>query len=143
LLFGGGLAMAGAIGSSGLADWIAQALSVTSSLPLIAMMALSAAAVIYLTEVTSNTATAAAFLPLLGALAVSQGLSPLLLTVPAAIVASCAFMMPVATPPNAIVFSSGHLQVSDMIRAGFPLSIASIIVVTLMTYALIGLVFTL
>jgi len=143
LLFGGGLAMAGAIGSSGLADWIAQALSVTSTLPLIAMMALSAAAVIYLTEVTSNTATAAAFLPLLGALAVSQGLSPLLLTVPAAIVASCAFMMPVATPPNAIVFSSGHLQVSDMIRAGFPLSIASIIVVTLMTYALIGLVFTL
>ena len=143
LLFGGGLAMAGVIGSSGLADWVAQSLSAFGTLPLLAMMALSAAAIIYLTEVTSNTATAAAFLPLLGALAVAQGLSPLLLTVPAAIVASCAFMMPVATPPNAIVFSSGHLQVADMIRAGFPLSLASIVVVTLMTYGLIGLVFTL
>ncbi|KXS50910.1 MAG: solute carrier family 13 (sodium-dependent dicarboxylate transporter), member 2/3/5 [Marinobacter sp. T13-3] len=143
LLFGGGLAMAGVIGSSGLADWIAQALSAVGSLPLLAVMALATAAVIYLTEVTSNTATAAAFLPLLGALAVSQGLSPLLLTVPAAIVASCAFMMPVATPPNAIVFSSGHLRVSDMIRAGFPLSLAGIVVVTLVSYALVGVVFTL
>lgn len=143
LLFGGGLAMAGAINSSGLADWIAQALSAAGSLPLVLMIALSVTAVLYLTEVTSNTATAAAFLPLLGALAVSQGVSPLLLTVPAAIVASCAFMMPVATPPNAIVFSSGHLQISDMIRAGFPLGIVSIIVVTLMSYGLVGLVFTL
>ncbi|NWO05507.1 MAG: DASS family sodium-coupled anion symporter [Alteromonadaceae bacterium] len=143
LLFGGGLSMAGVIGSSGLADWIAGNLSFIGTLPLLVMMALAAAAVIYLTEVTSNTATAAAFLPLLGALAVSQGISPLLLTVPAAIVASCAFMMPVATPPNAIVFSSGHLQVSDMIRAGFPLSLASIVIVSLLTYGLIGLVFSL
>jgi len=142
LLFGGGLSMAGVIGSSGLADWIAGNLSFIGTLPLLVMMALAAAAVIYLTEVTSNTATAAAFLPLLGALAVSQGVSPLLLTVPAAIVASCAFMMPVATPPNAIVFSSGHLQVSDMIRAGFPLSLASIVIVSLLTYGLIGLVFS-
>jgi len=142
LLFGGGLSMAGVIGSSGLAEWIAGNLSFIGTLPLLMMMALAAAAVIYLTEVTSNTATAAAFLPLLGALAVSQGISPLLLTVPAAIVASCAFMMPVATPPNAIVFSSGHLQVSDMIRAGFPLSLASIVVVTVLTYGLIGLVFS-
>ena len=143
LLFGGGLSMAGVIGSSGLAEWIAGNLSFIGTLPLLVMMALAAAAVIYLTEVTSNTATAAAFLPLLGALAVSQGISPLLLTVPAAIVASCAFMMPVATPPNAIVFSSGHLQVSDMIRAGFPLSLASIVIVSLLTYGLIGLVFSL
>ena len=98
--------------------------------------------IIFLTEVTSNTATAAAFLPLLGALAMSQDVSPLLLTVPAAIAASCAFMMPVATPPNAIVFSSGHMKISDMIRAGFALNIMGIVVVTLITYALLGTVFS-
>ena len=88
-------------------------------------------------------ATAAAFLPLLGALAMAQDVSPLLLTVPAAIAASCAFMMPVATPPNAIVFSSGHMQISDMIKAGFVLNLMGIVVVTLITYGLLGLVFTL
>jgi sodium-dependent dicarboxylate transporter 2/3/5 len=98
--------------------------------------------IIFLTEVTSNTATAAAFLPLLGALALSQGVSPLLLTVPAAIAASCAFMMPVATPPNAIVFSSGHMQISDMIRAGFALNLMGIVVVTLISYVLLGVVFS-
>ncbi|MGC8119248.1 SLC13 family permease [Marinobacter sp. VGCF2001] len=143
LLFGGGLAMAGVISSSGLAEWIAGSLGVAGALPALAMMFIVAAVIIFLTEVTSNTATAAAFLPLLGALAMAQGVSPLLLTVPAAIAASCAFMMPVATPPNAIVFSSGHMQISDMIRAGFALNLMGIAVVTLITYGLIGLAFTL
>lgn len=143
LLFGGGLAMAGVISSSGLAEWIAESLSVAGHLPAIVMIVLVAGVIIFLTEVTSNTATAAAFLPLLGALAISQELSPLLLTVPAAIAASCAFMMPVATPPNAIVFSSGHMKIQDMIRAGFALNIMGIIVVTIASYLLLGLVFTL
>lgn len=143
LLFGGGLAMAGVISSSGLAEWIAQNLSVAGALPTIVMIALVAAIIIFLTEVTSNTATAAAFLPLLGALALSQGLSPLLLAVPAAIAASCAFMMPVATPPNAIVFSGGHMEISDMIRAGFVLNLLGVVVVTLLSYLLLGIVFTL
>lgn len=143
LLFGGGLAMAGVISSSGLAEWIAESLSVAGVLPVLLMIAIVATVIIFLTEVTSNTATAAAFLPLLGALAMSQEVSPLLLTVPAAIAASCAFMMPVATPPNAIVFSSGHMKISDMISAGFVLNILGIIVVTLVTYLLLGLVFTL
>ncbi|WP_043517098.1 anion permease, partial [Halomonas sp. BC04] len=82
-------------------------------------------------------ATAAAFLPLLGALAMSQGVSPLLITVPAAIAASCAFMMPVATPPNAIVFATGHMKIQSMIRAGFMLNLMSTVVVTLMAYYLI------
>ena len=69
-------------------------------------------------------------------------MSPLLLTVPAAIAASCAFMMPVATPPNAIVFSSGHMQISDMIRAGFALNLMGIVVVTALSYLLLGVVFT-
>ncbi|MDX5336932.1 MAG: anion permease, partial [Marinobacter sp.] len=143
LLFGGGLAMAGVISSSGLAEWIAQSLGVAGALPTLVMIVLVATVIIFLTEVTSNTATAAAFLPLLGALAMSQGVSPLLLTVPAAIAASCAFMMPVATPPNAIVFSSGHMRIADMIRAGFALNIIGIIVVTLLSYLLLGIVFTL
>lgn len=142
LLFGGGLAMAGVISSSGLAEWIAQSLSVAGQLPTLAIVVLVVGVIIFLTEVTSNTATAAAFLPLLGALAVSQDMSVLLLTVPAAIAASCAFMMPVATPPNAIVFSSGHMQISDMISAGFALNILAIMVVTLLSYGLLGFVFT-
>ncbi|MGM0767298.1 MAG: SLC13 family permease [Pseudomonadota bacterium] len=143
LLFGGGLAMAGVISSSGLAEWIAESLSVAGNLPAVVMIILVAVVIIFLTEVTSNTATAAAFLPLLGALAMSQELSPLLLTVPAAIAASCAFMMPVATPPNAIVFSSGHMKIQDMIRAGFALNLMGIIVVTVATYFLLGVIFTL
>ena len=143
LLFGGGLAMAGVISSSGLAEWIAESLSVAGHLPVLVMVALVVGVIIFLTEVTSNTATAAAFLPLLGALAMSQELSVLLLTVPAAIAASCAFMMPVATPPNAIVFSSGHMKIHDMIRAGFALNILGIVVVTALSYLLLGVVFTL
>jgi solute carrier family 13 (sodium-dependent dicarboxylate transporter), member 2/3/5 len=137
LLFGGGLALAGAITSSGLADWIAQQLAIFGMFPLLALIAVVVLVIIFLTEITSNTATAAAFLPLLGALALSQDISPLLITVPAAIAASCAFMMPVATPPNAIVFGTGHMKIQSMIRAGFALNLMSTIVVTLMAYFLI------
>ncbi len=139
LLFGGGLALAGAITRSGLADWIAEQLSVFSILPLLGLIAVVVLVVIFLTEVTSNTATAAAFLPLLGALAVSLDLSPLLITVPAAIAASCAFMMPVATPPNAIVFAGGHIKIQAMIKTGFALNLLSTAVVTLLAYGLIQL----
>lgn len=142
LLFGGGLAMAGVISSSGLASWIAASMGVASALPLVVMIMLVVTVIIFLTEVTSNTATTAAFLPLLGALALSQEISPLLLTIPAAIAASCAFMMPVATPPNAIVFSSGHMKIGDMIGAGFALNIIGIVVVTLLCYLLMDFVFT-
>ena len=138
LLFGGGLAMASVITSSQLAEWIATSLGVLSMLPALLMLALVVSVIIFLTEVTSNTATAAAFLPLLGALAVAQGISPIVFAVPAAIAASCAFMMPVATPPNAIVFGSGHLQISEMIRAGFVLNMIGILVVTLAGYSLVG-----
>ncbi len=141
LLFGGGLSMAGAISSSGLAEWIAESLSVLGAVPILLMVALVATVIIFLTEVTSNTATTAAFLPLMGALAVSQGMTPELLAVPAAIAASCAFMMPVATPPNAIVFASGHMKIGDMIRAGFVLNLLAILVVTLLGYFLMGWVF--
>lgn len=139
LLFGGGLALAGTITRTGLAEWIANQLGIFGTLPLLAMIGIVVLVIIFLTEVTSNTATAAAFLPLLGALALSLDISPLLITVPAAIAASCAFMMPVATPPNAIVFGTGHMKIQSMIRAGFALNLISSVLVTLMAYGLIQL----
>jgi sodium-dependent dicarboxylate transporter 2/3/5 len=138
LLFGGGLALAAAIGSSGLAQWIAESLGGLGTLHLILMIALVVTVITFLTEITSNTATAAAFLPLLGALAVAQGLPPEMLAIPAAIAASCAFMMPVATPPNAIVFGTGKMRIQSMIKAGFALNIFGIILVTGLCYLLIG-----
>jgi len=137
LLFGGGLALAGTITRTGLAEWIAAQLGVFGTFPLLLMIGIVVLVIIFLTEVTSNTATAAAFLPLLGALALSLDISPLLITVPAAIAASCAFMMPVATPPNAIVFGTGHMKIQSMIRAGFTLNLISTVLVTLMAYFLI------
>ncbi len=138
LLFGGGLSLAGVIGASGLAEWIAGRLGVFDALPLLAMIALVVAVIIFLTEITSNTATAAAFLPLLGALAVAQGLSPEMLAIPAAVAASCAFMMPVATPPNAIVFGTGKLPIQEMIKAGFALNLFGVVLVSLLCYLLVG-----
>lgn len=140
LLFGGGLAMANAIEGSGLADWIATQLAVFVWLPSLLLTGLVVLVVLFVTEVTSNTATAATFLPLLGALALSIGADPLLLTVPAAIAASCAFMMPVATPPNAIVFASGHLTIQSMMRAGLFLNIAGTIIVTLLVTAMLRMI---
>ncbi|MDH4573242.1 SLC13 family permease [Salinicola acroporae] len=140
LLFGGGLALASSISSSGLADWIANQLTVFGNLPLLLLIGVITLVIIFLTELTSNTATAAAFLPLLGALAISLGVDPLLITVPAAIAASCAFMMPVATPPNAIVFATGRMTIQSMIRAGLFLNVAGTVVVTLICLGLIELV---
>ncbi|MHA3025091.1 SLC13 family permease [Chromohalobacter israelensis] len=139
LLFGGGLALAGMIKRSGLAEWIAQQLSVFSALPLLMLVGIIVLVIIFLTEVTSNTATAAAFLPLLGALAISLDIDPLLITAPAAVAASCAFMMPVATPPNAIVFATGHMKIQSMIRAGLMLNLIGTVLITLITVGLLRL----
>jgi sodium-dependent dicarboxylate transporter 2/3/5 len=99
------------------------------------------ALITFLTEITSNTATAAGFLPLLGPVAESITGTPLVWVIPAAIACSCAFMMPVATPPNAIVFGSGEIQMKDMIRAGFALNIMAIIVTTIITMTIAAQVF--
>lgn len=141
LLFGGGLSLAAVITSSGLAVWIAESLAVIGMLPTLAIVLVITAVIIFLTEITSNTATAAAFLPLMGALAMAQDVSPILYAVPAAVAASCAFMMPVATPPNAIVFGTGHMKITDMISAGFKLNIAGVIIVGLLAYYLMFWVF--
>lgn len=140
LLFGGGLSLAAVIRTTGLAEWIASNMGFLGTLPGIAMIALVVMTINFLTEITSNTATAATFLPLMGALAVANGLPPELLAIPTAIAASCAFMMPVATPPNAIVFGTGHMKIQSMIKTGFFLTVTGIVVTTLLCYFLIGLI---
>jgi sodium-dependent dicarboxylate transporter 2/3/5 len=140
LLFGGGLALAAAFQSSGLAEWIGTAVGGFAIGTWLSVLVV-AAAIVYLTEITSNTASTATFLPILGAVAVGLALDPRLLAVPVAVGASMAFMMPVATPPNAIVFSYERMKLSDMVMAGFLLNIAAIGVSFAAMYLLAGPIF--
>ncbi|TLX48301.1 anion transporter [Pseudoalteromonas phenolica] len=141
LLFGGGLALAAQIKSSGLAQYIADMLAGASAIPLILGVLVVATLICFLTEITSNTATAAGFLPLLGPVAEQIAGTPLIWVIPAAIAASCAFMMPVATPPNAIVFGSGEIKIKDMVKAGFMMNIIAVLLITLLTMTLGSWVF--
>jgi sodium-dependent dicarboxylate transporter 2/3/5 len=141
LLFGGGLSLASAITETGLAAWIGEGVRAFSGWPLLFIILGTVALIVLLTEITSNTATMAAFLPILGAVAVGLGENPFLLAVPAALGASCAFMLPVATPPNAIVYGSGLLSIPQMSRAGLWLNLASVLLVTALAYSLLGLAF--
>ena len=131
ILFGGGLAIAAQINSSGLGIWIGEGLSVLSTVPPIFLILAVATLIIFLTEVTSNVATTSTFLPVFGAVAIGIGVLPVSLTVPVCLAASCAFMLPIATPPNAIVFGSGLIRVPQMARAGFLINILGITVVSL------------
>ncbi len=141
LLFGGGFALAGAFKASGLSTWFGEQLAWVGQLPPVVTIAIIAMVVTFLTEVTSNTATVEAFLPVLAGLAVQARIHPLLLMLPATIAASLAFMLPVATPPNAIVFGTRRLAIADMARTGFWLNLAGILIVTLVTYYLGMVVF--
>ena len=140
LLFGGGLTLAGAVRRTGLADWLGQNLHVIGDLPLLVIIVIVAVLIIFLTELTSNIATTATFLPVVGAIAVSAGYDPVALLVPVTLAASCAFMLPVATPPNAIVFGSGMLTVPKMARAGFVLNLFSIAIVSAAAYKIAPIV---
>ncbi len=128
LLFGGGLSLAAAVDGSGLAVWIGERLSGVATLPPLLVVAAVVATVVLLTELTSNTATAAAFLPVLAALPFAG--DPFVLLVATTFAASCAFMLPVATPPNAIVFGSGHVSTGQMLRAGAVLNAVFVVLVT-------------
>jgi len=123
ILFGGGLSLAAAIQDTGLAVWVGSALGALAGWPPFVVILTVTAVVVFLTELTSNTATAAAFLPVVASLAVGIGTDPLLLAIPTALAASCAFMMPVATPPNAIVYGTGALTIPQMARAGLWLNL--------------------
>jgi sodium-dependent dicarboxylate transporter 2/3/5 len=136
ILFGGGLAMAEGFKTTGLATWIGSQVSLLEQAPILILVIAVTTLIIFLTELTSNTATAAMVMPILSAVAIGLGQNPLLLVIPAAIAASCAFMLPVATPPNAIVFGSGYVTIPQMVRSGFGLNLIGIVLTVLLTYAL-------
>tara|TARA_R110002126_G_scaffold129572_3_gene272473 strand:- start:1323 stop:2765 length:1443 start_codon:yes stop_codon:yes gene_type:complete len=140
LLFGGGMALALGFDSSGLAVWIGSQMTSLVAIPLIALLFILIASVNFLTEITSNLATTAMLLPVLVSLAAAIGVHPYFLLVGATVAASCAFMLPVATPPNAVVFGSGYLKIEDMVKKGIWMNIISIILLTLIVYFILPLV---
>ena len=141
ILFGGGLSLAAQVSGTGLGIWIGQGLTILKTVhPLMLIFAI-ATLIIFLTEMTSNVATTSTFLPVIGALAIAIGVIPVALTIPVCLAASCAFMLPVATPPNAIVYGSGKFTIATMMKAGFALNIVGIFVVSLFSYYLAPILF--
>jgi sodium-dependent dicarboxylate transporter 2/3/5 len=130
ILFGGGFALAQGFSDSGLTQWIVMQLSILQGVHMVVLVLVVTLVVIFLTEVTSNTATATLFLPVMGALAEAVDIEPLSLMVPAAVAASYAFMLPVATPPNAIVFSSRYITIPQMARAGLWMNLLASLLIT-------------
>lgn len=130
ILFGGGLSLAAALSATGLAAWLGNQMGFLEAWPTPLLVLAMVAVVVFLTELTSNVATTTAFLPVLGVLAVNAGIPPEHLVVPVAIAASTAFMLPVATAPNAIVYASGAVTQGQMIKAGFRINLAAILIIT-------------
>jgi sodium-dependent dicarboxylate transporter 2/3/5 len=137
ILFGGGLSLAAALERNGVGTWLGASVAAWSGLPEALVIVLVVSLVILLTELTSNTATAATLVPILGGIAPGLGIPPLVLVIPAGLAASCAFMLPVATPPNAVVFGSGVIRVGDMVRAGAGLNVVGVALISLLTYVAI------
>ncbi|WP_205727914.1 SLC13 family permease [Flammeovirga pectinis] len=141
VLFGGGLSMASALGNAGVIEYIGNLISSSTSVHGVFMMMLLISIILFATEVMSNTALATIFLPVVGGVAVALGNDVLTFAAPIAMAASCAFMLPMATPPNAIVFASGHVTVQQMVRAGVTLNIISVLLLTLLSQTLVPLIF--
>lgn len=141
ILFGGGLSIAAAFQSSGLAEWLGGRLTLLSGLHPFIIILIVTLFINFLTEVTSNVATASIMLPVLASMADAIGIHPFLLMIPATMAASCAFMLPIATGPNAIVFSSGELKMSDMVRAGVWLNVVSSLLISLLVYFVLPVFF--
>jgi len=136
LLFGGGMSLAGAITATGLGEWLGGELSGLAGLPTIVLILILTTTVIFTTEVTSNIATAAALMPVIGAAALAAGLDVELLAAPLAMAASCAFMLPMATGPNAVVYAEGGLSLPTMAKAGFRLNLVAIVLITGLVYVI-------
>ena len=136
LLFGGGLSLAASVAASGLDKWFGQQVIGLGALPIVALIAAVTLIVLFLTEITSNTATAATFIPILGGVAVGIGIDPMTLLIPAALAATCAFMLPVGTPPNAIVFGTGAVSIYEMARGGLVLNLVGVVLITVFTVLL-------
>ncbi|MGV3592696.1 MAG: SLC13 family permease [Gammaproteobacteria bacterium] len=140
LLMGGGFALAEAFTVTGLTEWLAGQFGVLQGMPVFVLTLVVVVFVVFIGEMTSNAATATMFIPVMGALAVSMGMAPLTLMVPTVIATSLGSMLPVATPPNAIVFGSRYLRIEDMVKAGLWLNLGGALIVTVLCYALIGFV---
>jgi len=136
LLFGGGFALAQGFKDSGLSLWLGDRLNALSGLPPLLVVAGVCTLLIFLTELTSNTATAQIFLPILAILSTEIGLNPLFLMVPGTLACSLAFMLPVATPPNAIIFGTGRIRIGDMAKVGLLLNFIGILLLPLALYIL-------
>ncbi len=130
LLFGGGLSLASAVAASGLDSWFGAQVQGLGALPNLLLIAAVVTIILFLTEITSNTATAATFIPILGGVALGIGADAMSLLIPAAFAATCAFMLPVGTPPNAIVFGTGRVTIAQMARGGVVLNIIGILLIT-------------
>lgn len=137
ILFGGGLALAAAIDANGVAAFIGGQARHFAGLPEFALVVIVVTAVVFFSEIASNTATATTLIPILAAMAPGLGVHPYMLIIPAGLAASLAFMMPVGTPPNAIVFGTGHITMPQMIKAGFWLNLIGIVLITALTYAVV------
>jgi len=138
ILFGGGMALAAGFQNSGLADWIGSQFTLLKGLPIIVLILVLITCVNFLTEITSNLATTAMLLPILAPMALTIDIHPYILLVSATVAASCAFMLPVATPPNAVVFGSGYLTIPDMVKTGIWMNILSIILLTIIVYFILA-----
>ncbi len=136
ILFGGGIALARGFETTGLANWIGTKFELFTQMPTLLMILCICLILTFLTEVTSNTAITTIFMPILAATAVAAQMHPLLLMVPAAVSASCAFLLPVATPPNAIVFASGNVTVPQMARTGIGFNVLGAMLITLLMYSI-------
>lgn len=141
LLFGGGLALSSQFSDSELSEWLGAQAEGLGNIPVWIMVALAAVAILVLTEMTSNTATAATFLPVASGVAMGTGIEPLMLTAPVALAATCAFMLPVATPPNAIAFGSGYVTIGQMVKGGALINILATILITLTSMTILVWVF--
>lgn len=137
ILFGGGLSLAQAVRANGVAEFIGSYAGRFGDVPVFVTVLVVTAAIVFLTELTSNVATTTSLVPVLAAIAPGVGIHPYLLIIPATVAASCAFMLPVATPPNAIVFGSGEITLPQMVRAGFLLNIISMLIVTILAFVVV------
>ena len=134
------MALASGFEVTGLAEWFGNQMILLEALPLFLLLLIIIFSVNFITELTSNLATTAMLLPILAPIALNLNLNPYLLLVSTTVAASCAFMLPVATPPNAVVFGSGYLRIPDMVRAGIWMNIISILILTCMVYFVLPLI---
>jgi sodium-dependent dicarboxylate transporter 2/3/5 len=141
ILFGGGLSLANGIGKTGLAKWIGGSIVSMNSLSLVLIITLALIIILTVTELMSNTAAVATFLPIVTSVAIGLGQNPLIMAIPITFAASCAFVLPVSTPPNAIVYGTGKISISEMAKAGIWLDVLFLFIILLAAFTIIPYAF--